>query len=150
MAKPDIRKIFRGADAGAIIRAGAADLMQRAMANGLARERRLAAHAYMSKPTLMVQVEQVCSEPPIWRMRTMQPVVEGGGLVEVLEQDPKMLEAEMRLKCRTELLKSGYFDTYPADERHNKAREWITAMRIEREPVIHLLDSERFAGERRR
>lgn len=141
--EPDIRAMFRGDDPGKHIRAGAKDLLERAMVNGIKRERDALQTKWTSTPTLMVQVEQVRYEPPLWRMRTMRPVVEGGQCVDVQEQDPKMLECEMRLKVRSELQRSGYFDGAPFKEQWETARKWAAEVTIEREPLILLRDSQR-------
>lgn len=148
--RKDIRKIFAGSDPARHIREGAADMLAKAKANGLKREAKLAQHVYQTSPTLVVTVEQIRHEPPLFRMRTTQPLVEGGDLVHVEEQDENMLECELRMKIRSELKRAGFFDGAPFKEQWETAKKWASQVVIIRERKILLLDSENFAGERRR
>ena len=145
--KKDIRALFAGSDPARHIREGAADLMAKAMVNGIKREHEALKHSYTSTPTLMVQVEQVRHEPPLWRMRTMRPVVAGGECVSVEDSNPDFLEAEMRMRCKQALISSGYFDDKPYAEQADIARKWVAEMKIEREPLILLRDSQRHHSE---
>jgi hypothetical protein len=147
---PDLRKLFAGSDPARHVREGAADLLERATINGIKREHAALKHTYQTSHSLVVQVEQVRHNPPLWRMRTTQPLVEGGQCVEVHDADEAMLEPEMRMKIRQSLQAAGYFDGAPFKEQWETAKRWASAVVIHRERKIHLLDSENFSGERRR
>jgi len=124
--------------------------MQKAMVNGIKREHKLREHVYQTSHSLVVQVEQIRHNPPLFRMRTTQPLVEGGQLVEVTDPDERMLEPEMRMAIRRSLQAAGYFDGAPFKEQWETAKRWASNVVIHRESAIKLLDSELFANERRR
>lgn len=144
----DMRVLLAGDDPARIIRAAAADLLDRAMKNTEKREREALRFKYTTRPTLQVTVEQVQYEPPVWRMRTTEPLMAEVGCIQVEDTDPNMLESELRLKARNLLLQHGYADNGDGIEPMERARQMVTDMKIERVGrIIALRDSQRVAGE---
>lgn len=138
----DPRVAFRGDDPGKWLRAAAADLAEERK-RGQERQRR-ALHQYTTTPYLEVTVHQVRHNPPLWRMQTVRPVVEGGELVTVQEQDRTFLRSEMVLAVARELLKHGYAPDWET------AKQRVLTLQVMEVGLIKLLDSENYAGERRR
>lgn len=149
MAVKDYRDVFRGGDPADILRRSTKQMIERAVKNGLERERKADLFQYTTHPTLKVRVEQVRHNPPLWRMRTLVPLLEESGEIEVLDSDPNLLEPEMRYRARELLVQHGYFGGLPIAEQRAEAQKWVTRMIVERDGVILLKDSMRHEGERR-
>lgn len=149
MTEKDLRKVLPGCDVGEIVRKAAAELLELGEKHGREREQRALLHSYTSRPSLEVEVVQLRSSPPLWRMTTCQALTETSGRVSVEEAHREHLEPEMRIKARNALLTSGMFDEpgVTLEEKQAKARTLAASMQIHEVGLVRLADSQRFKGE---
>lgn len=135
---------FRGDDPGRILRIGAQHMLDTAIANGERRERAKLVHQYTTRECLEVEVVQLRIDPPLWQMRTCQPIIAEHGILSVQEAERRHLEPELRIMAARTLFRHGYAKTF------EEAREKTATMEIRERGLILLPDSERFLGERRK
>jgi hypothetical protein len=139
--KRDIRKLFGGDDPAKHIRAGAKDLMAKAIANGDRRDREALVYKYQSRPTLEVTVTQLRDNPPLWRMETVGDLIREHGPLAVQDTDRRLLEAELRYQASKILQRFSYVKDAA------EAAEWLARTKVEERGLIVLADSQTRIGE---
>lgn len=100
-----------GIDLGRRLRAAASEILRDAEEGTRKREIAAMQHSYDVKPELAVLIFEEQSDPPRWRMETLQPVQNGIGIVKVYDEDPELLECEMREKLKNLYLRHGVRET---------------------------------------
>jgi hypothetical protein len=132
MAELDVRKLLAGHDPAQVIRAGAKDLLETAIKNGLRREHEALAFKYETHPELSVFISQVNAKPPRWRLvTTVDPI----GRIEVVEEREELLEPELRFRVAHALVSGSHCGAA-------EARTRAANMRVRKEHVL-LRDSQR-------
>lgn len=131
-----------GIDFARNLRAGAKDLMERAIKAGEKREREAAAYKYNTTQEIAVMVFEQRSNPPLWRMETLTELPHGIGTVKVYDEVPRFLAAELRNVL------AGKFELHGVCATPDEARHLACTVRIREMGTVRLKDSERFAGER--
>jgi hypothetical protein len=139
------RDRHKGADLGQLLRIAAKNLYDAAERNTQQMEREASLFKYETAPCIDVVISQVQSNPPLWRMQTVGQVVGELEPMRVVEENPKLLEAELRNCIRMALDEHGY--TKAAADPAAEARKWAADVKIRVVDTVLLRDNQRLEFE---
>lgn len=137
-ARPDLQ----GWDFASHIRAAAREIMAEGEHAALKRQIAARQHVYEQKLELLCIVHQERSNPPVWRIETIQPGPGDMGIVMARDESERFLVPELRNVLAGKLKTHGIVST--AEE----ARKLACKYDIRVADTIRLRDADRFAGER--
>jgi hypothetical protein len=131
-----------GWDFGAYIRAAAQEMIAGGPHAELRRRQAAAEYRYDLQHEMMCLVFQERSDPPVWRIETLQPGPGGMGIVVARDADERFLVPELRTTLMHKLVVHG------VAKDKAEARSMACKMRIVVADTLRLRNSERHEGER--